>query len=138
MVRIDYPIITLAALWIMLYRDHMGLIRISLLCSVLHEMGHIIIWMCIKKTMPELIISPKGIGMNVCQSKLTNKQELILALAGPAMNFIFAVAIWCKIQYHASYWAYFFLGINLLIGGFNLLPIGKLDGKRICDNLLFR
>ena len=37
-------------------------------------------------------------------------------------------------QQSASYWGWFFWGTNLLVGGFNLLPVGPLDGKRIWNN----
>lgn len=136
MIRMEYPLITLTALWIMLYRDHLGLIRISLLCSVLHEMGHIAVWILIKKTLPEICVSFKGIGMKICESDFTPNEVIALAIAGPTVNFLLAFCTWIGLQNQASYWGYFFVGINLLIGGFNLLPIGSLDGKRVLENLL--
>ena len=138
MIQMDYPVITLTALWIMLYRDHLGLIRISLLCSILHEMGHIAVWFWIKKSLPELHVSFKGIALKICESDFTPNQGVALALAGPAVNFLLALCTLIEVQNQASYWGYFFVGINLLVGGFNLLPIGSLDGKRVLENLLLR
>ena len=52
-------------------------------------------------------------------------QEMVSAMAGPAVNFLLA-AISSK-YFHNS----LFIGLNLLLGVFNLLPVGELDGARV-------
>lgn len=138
MIEVRYPVVTLVLLWCMLYRDHVGIIRISLLCSLLHETGHILVWILLKHCLPRLVVSPQGIGMVIDQAVLSPKQEFVLALAGPLTNGVLAGITWMILQKQASYWGYFFMGANLLIGGFNLLPIASLDGKRLWDNLFHR
>ncbi len=138
MIRFRYPILMLAGLWVMLYRDHLGLVRISLLCSLLHESGHLLVWWKMTHKLPELILSPRGIGLAIWDTPLSLRQESWLAAAGPAMNFLLAAASWAVLNQKASYWGYYFMGTNLLVGLFNLLPFGDLDGKRLWKNLLGR
>ena len=138
MIRIKYPVLTLVLLWCMLYKDTMGIIRISLLCSLLHELGHILVWIAIKHNLPELMISPTGIGLQISSAGLTCKQEFALALSGPLMNFFLAAITWAVMQKQPSYYGYFFMGANVLVGAFNLLPLSSLDGKRLLNNLFHR
>ncbi|OUN85693.1 hypothetical protein B5G03_09385 [Gemmiger sp. An50] len=84
--------------------------------------------------LPVLELSPGGIGLCLGSAQLSPRQEGVLAAAGPAVNLIVAGAAYLWMQRSASYWGWFFLGTNLLVGGFNLLPVGPLDGKRIWNN----
>ncbi len=136
MIQLSNPILFLTGLWVALYRDHMGIVRISILCSLLHELGHVMVWVFLKRSMPELVLSPIGIGLSIYDAHFSSRQELVLAAAGPLVNFVLAIISWGILSYHASYWGYFFMGANLLISLFNLLPVGCLDGKRIWKNLL--
>lgn len=85
-----------------------------------------------------LELSPGGIGLCLGTVQLSARREAILAAAGPAVNLLAAGVMFAVMQYRASYWGWFFLGTNLLVGGFNLLPVGPLDGKRIWNNLFDR
>ena len=134
MIRLRQPELLLLGLWLGLTHDHLGILRISLLCSLLHESGHIAAWVVFTGTLPVLELSPGGIGLCLGSAQLSPRQEGVLAAAGPAVNLIVAGAAYLWMQRSASYWGWFFLGTNLLVGGFNLLPVGPLDGKRIRNN----
>lgn len=134
MIRLRQPELLLMGLWLGLTHDPLGILRISLLCSLLHESGHIAAWIVFTGTLPVLELSPGGIGLCLGTAQLSPRREGFLAAAGPVVNLIAAGAVYLWMQYRASYWGWFFLGTNLLVGGFNLLPVGPLDGKRIWNN----
>ena len=134
MIRLRQPEMLLLGLWFGLMHDPLGILRISLLCSLLHESGHIAAWVIFTGTLPVLELSPGGIGLCLGNARLSPCKEGVLAAAGPSVNLIAAGAAYLWMQQSASYWGWFFLGTNLLVGGFNLLPVGPLDGKRIWNN----
>lgn len=134
MIRLRQPELLLLGLWFGLTHDPLGILRISLLCSLLHESGHIAAWVAFTGTLPVLELSPGGIGLCLGNARLSACKEGILAAAGPAVNLLAAGAAYLWMLHRASYWGWFFLGTNLLVGGFNLLPVGPLDGKRIWNN----
>lgn len=134
MIRLRQPEVLLLGLWFGLMHDPLGILRISLLCSLLHESGHIAAWVIFTGTLPVLELSPGGIGLCLGNARLSPCKEGVLAAAGPSVNLIAAGAAYLWMQQSASYWGWFFLGTNLLVGGFNLLPVGPLDGKRIWNN----
>lgn len=134
MIRLRQPEVLLLGLWFGLMHDPLGILRISLLCSLLHESGHIAAWVVFTGTLPVLELSPGGIGLCLGNARLSPCKEGVLAAAGPSVNLIAAGTAYLWMQQSASYWGWFFLGTNLLVGGFNLLPVGPLDGKRIWNN----
>lgn len=132
MIRVKYPMFTLCMLYLLLVQDTTGILRISLLSSLLHEIGHVMVWIYYKKSLPELTLSPTGIGLQIVPWDFTSRQMVLLAAAGPLINLICAAAAQIYMVWgHASYWLFFFGTVNLLVGGFNLLPFGALDGRRI-------
>lgn len=138
MIRIRQPEVLLIGLWFALTHDPLGIVRISLLCSLLHECGHIAVWVAFTGRLPVLELSPGGIGLCLGTVQLPARREAILAAAGPTANFLMVGIMFLMVQHRASYWGWFFLATNLLVGAFNLLPVGPLDGKRIWNNLFGR
>lgn len=61
----------------------------------------------------------------------------IVAIAGPAMNFLLAFlgALALYQPYGADFWTYFIL-VNLVLGLFNLIPLPPMDGGRVAVGLL--
>lgn len=119
----------------MLYFDTNGFVRIGILASLLHEAGHVLVWLIYTRSAPVLRLSLGGIGLDIQGNQLSKKQLLILAAAGPFTNFVCFAAAFAVLQHSASYWGYFFAGANLAIGLFNLIPLGSLDGRRILQAL---
>ena len=114
---------------------------------ILHEFGHLITGII-------LGFKPKGIklssmGLSVCfnidyddyninikNGKLISLKKLLIALAGPVINFliatffiIFNIEFFEQVRENIIY-------ANLLIGLFNLIPIYPLDGGRIIKNII--
>ena len=49
--RLRQPVLLLAVLWFVLYRDHSGLVRVGLLAALLHECGHVAVWLAMTKSL---------------------------------------------------------------------------------------
>lgn len=130
-VRARRPVIFLAFLFWALYTDHTGLVRIGLLAAVLHECGHVLVWMALTRTLPVLQLSAFGIGLEAGRAKLGPGKTFLLAAAGPLMNFLLCGLTLLRMNQRATYWGFFFAAANGLLGLFNLLPVGKLDGKQM-------
>ena len=94
--RARRPVVLLAALALLLFYDHSGFYRISLAACLLHEGGHVLVWMFQRRRFPVLRFSLCGICMEWDGAFVTPAQELWLAAAGPLANF--AV---CRVWYDA-------------------------------------
>lgn len=116
-VRIAHPVWTLFLLALALAVDHTGIVRLGLLCSCLHECGHLLVWVLLTRFPPTLIICPTGFCLSLRGVVLTPKQFIILAAAGPAVNLMLAAGgiVWL-LGHPASYRLCYFIAANLLLG----------------------
>ncbi len=114
--------------------DSMEFLRMALLCSFLHEAGHVLVFLLCARRWPKLCLGFGGIALSGAQ-KLGQKQELAVLCAGPAVNFLFAAGLYFAAQQHASYGVYFLAAVSFCTGAYNLLPLDLLDGGRILQNL---
>lgn len=96
-VRIAHPVWTLFLLALALAVDHTGIVRLGLLCSCLHECGHLLVWVLLTRLPPTLIICPTGFCLSLRGVVLTPKQFIILAAAGPAVNLVLAAGGHCLV-----------------------------------------
>ena len=71
MIRLRQPEVLMLGLWFGLMHDPLGILRISLLCSLLHESGHIAAWVVFTGTLPVLELSPGGIGLCLGNARLS-------------------------------------------------------------------
>lgn len=94
-VRIAHPVWTLFLFALALAVDHTGIVRLGLLCSCLHECGHLLVWVLLTRLPPTLIICPTGFCLSLRGVVLTPKQFIILAAAGPAVNLVLAAGGHC-------------------------------------------
>lgn len=117
-----------AALYLMLRQDAAGWLRLSLAASLCHEGGHVLLYLMLLHRMPHLDFTLTGICLHTAGDCLSRPQELALAAAGPLMNFALAFACTLHTQPAGSVLRLGFAWANLLIGGFNLLPVPPLDG----------
>lgn len=135
--RIKLPLVTLFWLTFLLSADGTGVLRISLLCAVLHETGHLLAYHHLVDRWPALELSPTGICLSLRGVFLTTGQELLLASAGPLANLLCCslTILLMRGPMGYSYAGYWFASANLLVGGANLLPLPGLDGARILQSL---
>ena len=140
------PMIVFVVWFLLLYFDAGGYMLVGLAVSFWHELGHILCWLVMFRSAPRLTVSVSGIALDVSWVSLSDGYRLILAAAGPAMNFLAAAWLYRTMDVRATVSAAAYWAANLLIGGFNLLPISPLDGYQILsagwkfwsNKLLFR
>ena len=64
-IRWKQPLLTLAALTLLLAFDGSGILRVGLGCALLHESGHALMYRLLWHRWPELEISPLGICLRL-------------------------------------------------------------------------
>ncbi|GGM65896.1 Zn-dependent protease [Halarchaeum rubridurum] len=69
-------------------------------------------------------------GAVVHRGRLTERQSGLIALAGPVTNLALA-ALFAPFAFLGSALAWRGVTINLLLAGFNMLPVGPLDGNTV-------
>ena len=105
------------------YLDRQGLVPLALMACLLHELGHYLAIRCLGGNVRLVRLTAIGAEM-VLPSALGYWREGVAALAGPGVNLILAALL--------SQWGTgrLFAGVNLALGCFNLMPVGRLDGGR--------
>lgn len=113
-------------------------------CVVLHELGHSFTAMHFGIGVRRILLMPIG-GMAEFESiPRQPAREFLITLAGPAVNFVLAGALWFAVRrlpeefplYSGSGLVYQLFYANLIMGCFNLLPAFPMDGGRILRAIL--
>ena len=109
-------------------------------CVVLHELGHSFTAMHYGIGVRRILLMPIG-GMAEFDSIPRQPgRELLITMAGPAVNFVLAAGLWLILprstgvqtdHVTAAEFGHLLLQWNLLMGCFNLLPAFPMDGGRI-------
>jgi len=110
-------------------------------CVILHEFGHALAARKYGIRITSITMYPIG-GVAMLEGRLSPRQELWITIAGPAVNFIIAAALYLymlvspqefylspDIRQGGVLPALFFANLNL--GVFNLIPAFPMDGGRI-------
>ncbi|MFN2118679.1 MAG: site-2 protease family protein [Candidatus Promineifilaceae bacterium] len=133
-----------------------GIVAISLLFILvtLHELGHSFAARMYDVPVKEIILSPIGGVAQLARMPENPKQEMVIAIAGPAVNFLmafliaavgfvygldlFSLTITFSLAESATIAAlisYVFIS-NIFLAAFNLIPAFPMDGGRILRALL--
>jgi Zn-dependent protease len=116
-------------------------------CVVLHELGHSLMAMRFGVRVRRILLMPVGGMAEFDAIPRKPVQELLIAIAGPAVNFAIAAVLWCIVSFPDG-WddvsipsslgdiGRFLLLANLVMGFFNLIPAFPMDGGRILRALL--
>lgn len=114
-------------------------------CVVLHELGHALTARRFGIGTVDITLYPIGGVARLQRLPRAPGAELLITLAGPAVNFAIAALIFCFILFaQATFGLSLTLGsilsellwINLGLGLFNLIPAFPMDGGRILRALL--
>ena len=105
------------------YLDRQMILPLALVACVCHELGHYLAIDRMGGNIKKIRLTAVGAEMIFARS-LSYWQEGLAALAGPAVNLLLA-CLFSRWEQGAL-----FSGLNLILGCFNLMPIGCLDGGR--------
>ena len=125
------PVLLCGVLYLLLYFDASGFLRLGLLAALLHEMGHILEYSFLQHRLPVIEVTMTGFCMRVGENELPPLRRFWLAAAGPGVNVVLA-GIWAvRLAQTATIRDSAFWAANLLTGIFNLVPIPPLDGAEM-------
>jgi len=97
---------------------------------VLHELGHALMARVFGIRTRDITLYPFG-GIAALQGEARSPtQELLIAIAGPAVNLVLALLA-VPLVIAGSTLAMVFLGVNAVMAAFNLLPAYPMDGGRV-------
>lgn len=120
-------------------------ILLLFVCVVLHEFGHAFAAKGFGINTPDITLLPIGGVARLARMPEEPLQELVIAIAGPAVNVVIAVALALTIDWHAAMeprvvespaFAVQLLAMNVWLLLFNLLPAFPMDGGRVLRALL--
>lgn len=84
------PLLLCGTLYVLLYFDASGFLRLGLLAAFLHEWGHIGVYLALFGQFPVIEVTLTGFCMRTRGREMTLWQTALLAAAGPAVNFVLA------------------------------------------------
>ena len=129
------PVLLCGVLYLLLYFDASGFLRLGLLAAFLHEMGHIGVYCLLRHRLPVIEVTMTGFCMQLHGEVFSPGQRFWLAAAGPGMNAALAGLWTLRLAQEATVRSSAFWAANLLTGGVNLLPVPPLDGAQMLDCL---
>lgn len=100
---------------------------------VLHEFAHGFVAEKLGYNLNKIYLLPFGAMLDINQNFISREDEIKVAIAGPAFNFILAflcLGLWWIFPETYAYTS-FFVFCNIITGLVNLLPCYPLDGGRI-------
>ncbi len=103
---------------------------ITLLCALVHELGHYFAAKLCRAAPTRIVIYPFGADMVLPVGLRSYKADIFIALSGPCLNLIL---LFLGITLSLGE---FFCACNLALAFINLMPIKGLDGGTILHNLL--
>ena len=136
------PVLLCGVVYLLLYFDASGFLRLGLLAAVLHELGHILVYCIQQRRLPVIEVTMTGFCMRTAGERFSSSrilachsaaplQRFVLAAAGPAVNFALA-GVWAvRLAQTVTIRDSAFWAANLLTGLFNLLPVPPLDGAQM-------
>lgn len=99
--------------------------------AFLHESGHFAALCLIEETPKNFKITVSGIELKrESELNLSLNQEIFVSLAGVFTNFFFAGVFLIIYKCNPSFFLLYNAGVHLVLGLFNLCPVGALDGGR--------
>ena len=128
----------------------MATLLVFFTCVVLHELGHSFTAMSFGIGVRRILLMPIGGMAEFDAIPREPSRELLITIAGPAVNFAIAGALWIAVGLPEGWklfgfynfpdnlrgFAQLLLHWNLLMGCFNLAPVFPMDGGRIFRALL--
>ncbi len=110
-------------------------------CVILHEFGHCLQIKRYGINVRDIVLFPMGGVARAEAIPEDPRQEIVVAIAGPIVNFVIAGGLFlgltvAGIPLHGDGYLVTLAGVNLGLGLFNLIPAFPMDGGRILRGLL--
>ena len=80
------PVLLCGVVYLLLYFDASGFLRLGLLAAILHELGHIFVYCIQQRHLPVIEVTMTGFCMRTAGERLSPRQRLVLAAAGAARS----------------------------------------------------
>lgn len=110
---------------------NIGFLLALFLCVLLHEFGHALAARRYGIPTKDITLWPIGGVARLERMPTDPKQELIVALAGPAVNVVIAIALLPIIAVSDAAFFERLFSANLFLVAFNLIPAFPMDGGRV-------
>ncbi len=123
---------------IMLVFQPAGVVFPSLGGAIVHECGHLMAAVLLGVPLRSLDIGLWGASLRVRGSLISYPKEFLLCAAGPAMNFLSALAV-AVFSEHRGYYSEcgeWFVSVSAMLGLLNLMPAEGFDGGRMLSVVL--
>lgn len=127
-----HPSFLLLFLWFVFTRNFQAFI-IFITVVLTHEFGHYFVAKKLGYKLDSFFLAPYGVSLNYKEKTFESRDEILIALAGPFVNFVLsliAVSLWWIFPESYCYTETFVLQSTML-ALFNLIPAYPLDGGRI-------
>ena len=125
----------------------MAMVLAFFACVILHELGHSFTARRFGVNVRRILLMPIGGVAEFDSIPRQPRSELLITLAGPAVNFVIAAVLAIFVRFPSDWEATglpltlaelgrYLLVANIVMGCFNLVPIFPMDGGRILRALL--
>jgi len=114
-------------------------------CVLLHELGHALMARRFGIETADITLYPIGGVARLHRLPRAPGAELLIALAGPAVNVAIALTLWAGLgasgwdpmsSGRVASWAELLMSMNLILAVFNMIPAFPMDGGRVLRALL--
>lgn len=140
--KIIFNIYLIPAAIILFFAGQFNLYAIAYFSAFIHEAAHVLIARRFNLEVKEIEFLPVGFTARISGAwKLSVKKELIMVVAGPAVNLlicVFLILITKLFKISNSIFITNLIMVNSFLVCFNILPIMPLDGGRISMLILSR
>ena len=133
-IQCSYPLLFMAALLVAF--DSGGELILLLAAAGIHELGHLAAIRLLGAEIRGIRLTVGGMVIDYNGSRLSYFGDMVTALAGPAASILAAVFFSLVARSQPLDGLFYFTGLNLLLGLFNLVPVLPLDGGRAVLSLL--
>ena len=125
----------MAAITLMLATDRTGYMLPTLFAVIVHEAAHLFV-MWVQDSAPLSIrLIPASVQINQ-KFSFSPKNDILIAAAGPVANLTLSACLYFNYAAFGNLTVLYYSLLNLIIGGFNLLPVRGLDGGTILYTLI--